>query len=162
MPCERCGKSFFAAHGNQALCGGCKSGRTMGFRQGLQPTFGARQCVRCWREYTAVTPNQRYCSRRCKQAVRVHQDDLKYRNSLHRGRRARWVPLVASGLVRCARGAACRRSELVDGELLGGFIEPTERSHLGHPDGESVGGPEHVVCNTGAPSRLRARAKLGR
>ena len=69
------------------------------------------------------------------------------------------MPIVATGLVRCARGGACRRAELVDGELVGGFILPTERWHLGHPDGESVGGPEHVKCNTGAPSRLRA--KLG-
>ena len=69
------------------------------------------------------------------------------------------MPIVATGLVRCARGGACRRAELVGGELVGGFILPTERWHLGHPDGESVGGPEHVKCNTGAPSRLRA--KLG-
>ena len=72
---------------------------------------------------------------------------------------AAWRPLVASGTVRCARGAACRRAELVDGVLVGGFIEPTELWHLGHADGESVGGPEHVACNTGAPSRLRARAR---
>jgi hypothetical protein len=42
---------------------------------------------------------------------------------------------------------------------VGGLIEPGERWHLGHPDGESVGGPEHVRCNTGAPSRLRARVQ---
>ena len=70
-----------------------------------------------------------------------------------------WAPAVASGMVRCARGAACRRAELVDGVLVGGFIEPGERWHLGHPDGESVGGPEHVRCNTGAPQRLRAESK---
>jgi hypothetical protein len=34
-----------------------------------------------------------------------------------------------------------------------------EKWHLGHPDGESVGGPEHVACNTGAPSRLRAKRR---
>lgn len=71
------------------------------------------------------------------------------------------APLVASGLVRCARGAACRRREFVDGELVGGLILAGEQWHLGHPDGESVGGPEHVACNTGAPSRLRGSARRG-
>jgi hypothetical protein len=70
--------------------------------------------------------------------------------------------MVAAGLVRCARGAACRRAEWIDGELVGGLIDPGESWHLGHPDGESVGGPEHVRCNTGAPSRLRGRVKQGR
>lgn len=71
------------------------------------------------------------------------------------------APLVASDLVRCARGAACRRREFVDGELVGGLILAGEQWHLGHPDGESVGGPEHVACNTGAPSRLRGSARRG-
>ena len=82
---------------------------------------------------------------------------LKYATTAHRGTRKRWTPAEASGLVSCARGAACKRAELVDGELVGGFIEPEERWHLGHADGESVGGPEHVACNVGAPSRLRRR-----
>ena len=69
--------------------------------------------------------------------------------------RRRLTTAVATGRVRCARGAACKRAEYVDGELVGGFILPTERWHLGHPDGERVGGLEHVACNTGAPSRLR-------
>ena len=131
----------------------------MVFRRGVTPVYGVRYCDRCGRGYTAVSENQRYCSRRCKSLVRVAGDDRKYRNSAHRGTRARWEPLVASGLVRCARGAACRRSELVGEEILGGFILPGERWHLGHPDGESAGGPEHVVCNTGAPSRLAAMAR---
>jgi hypothetical protein len=67
------------------------------------------------------------------------------------------APLVAQGWVRCARGAGCRRAEIVDGTIVGGLIEPGEKWHLGHPDGESVGGPEHEACNTGAPSRLRAQ-----
>ena len=60
---------------------------------------------------------------------------------------------MASGGVRCARGRACKDAH----GALGGLIKPGEPWHLGHPDGESVGGPEHVACNTGAPSRLRAR-----
>ena len=63
------------------------------------------------------------------------------------------------GWVRCARGGACGRAELVDGELVGGLIRPDEAWHLGHPDGESVGGPEHRRCNAGAPSRLGARRR---
>jgi hypothetical protein len=160
--CKRCSRSFFAHHGNQTLCGGCKAGRSTVFRRGVTPTYGVRHCDRCWREYTALSENQRYCSARCKSLVRVPETRRKYANTAHRGARSRWAPLVASGLVRCARGGACRRAELVDGELLGGFISPLEKWHLGHPDSESAGGPEHVVCNTGAPSRLRARAKLGR
>jgi hypothetical protein len=68
-------------------------------------------------------------------------------------------------LVRCARGADCRRAELVDGELVGGFILPTERWHLGHPDPESVGRPEYVQCNTGGAVEVarqsEARAVTG-
>ena len=56
---------------------------------------------------------------------------------------------MASGLVRCTRGGACRWAGLVDGELVGSFILPGESWHLGHPDGEASDGPEHVVCNTG-------------
>ena len=134
----------------------------MVFRRGVTPTYGVRHCDRCWREYVAVAENQRYCSARCKSLMRLRDDRRKYANTAHRGARARWVPLVASGMVRCARGGACRRSELVDGELLGGLIEPTERWHLGHPDGESTGGPEHVRCNVGAPQRLRAGRRMGR
>lgn len=59
------------------------------------------------------------------------------------------VPVVASGTVRCARGAACRFAEFVDGRLVGGFIEAGSDWDLGHPDGVSVGGPEHAVCNRG-------------
>jgi hypothetical protein len=71
----------------------------------------------------------------------------------HRAMRKRWAWLVASGGVRCARGAACRFA--VNG--LGGFIQPGQRWDLGHPDGESAGGPEHAVCNRGAPSRSRKK-----
>jgi hypothetical protein len=133
-------------------------GRPTTLRQGVTLTYGVRRCDRCWREYIAVAENQRYCSPRCKKLVRSHVD-AKYATPAHRGARRRWSAAVASGWVRCARGAACRRAEWVDGELVGGLILPRERWHLGHPDGESVGGPEHVRCNTGAPSRLRASTK---
>ena len=67
--------------------------------------------------------------------------------------------MVARGDVRCARGSACSRSELVDGRMVGGLIDPLEPWHLGHADGESVGGPEHRRCNVGAPMRLQAERK---
>jgi hypothetical protein len=121
-------------------------------------SFGVRRCDRCWREFEAVAEHQRFCSRRCRYLGRA-RDDAKYANPTHRGTRRRLAPVVASGLVRCARGAACRRAELIDGELVGGLILPREPWHLGHPDGESTGGPEHVSCNTGAPSRLRGKMR---
>ena len=73
----------------------------------------------------------------------------RYGGARHRLTRKMLEPFVAAGLARCARGAACRFSE---GEL-GGFIQPGEPWDLGHPDGESAGGPEHAVCNRGAPHR---------
>ena len=159
--CKRCSRGFFASHGNQTLCGGCRAGRRAVVRRGVTPTYGVRRCDRCWREYTAVADNQRYCSARCKSLMRQPEARRRYANPAHRGARARWAPVVAAGLVRCARSAACRRAELVEGQLVGGLILPTEPWHLGHPDGESVGGPEHVRCNVGAPSRLRAKLRQG-
>lgn len=53
-----------------------------------------------------------------------------YANPRHRGTRQAWAPRVATGTVRCARGAACSRAELVDGVLVGGFTRPGERWHL--------------------------------
>jgi len=39
---------------------------------------------------------------------------------------------------------------------VGGLIAPDARWDLGHADGESVGGPEHRMCNRSAPQRLKA------
>ena len=86
-----------------------------------------------------------------------------YATPLHRRRRRLLEPVVATGTVRCARGAHCLRAEWVDGELVGGLILPGEPWHLGHPDDESVGGPEHRRCNVGAPRggglRMRRRGE---
>jgi hypothetical protein len=76
---------------------------------------------------------------------------VKYRDQQQQ--RRVWRARVATGLVRCARGAACRFSE---GEL-GGLIRPGQLWDVGHADGESVGGAEHRECNRGAPQRLKAR-----
>jgi hypothetical protein len=73
-----------------------------------------------------------------------------YASPQHRGRPRALEPVVATRTVRCARGTACLRAELVDGVPVGGLILPGEPWQLGHPDGESVGGPEHRRCNVGA------------
>ena len=62
-------------------------------------------------------------------------------------------PIVASGTVRCARGADCK---FADGGV-GGFIHPGEEWDLGHDDYNSgrYSGPEHAVCNRATFSRRR-------
>ena len=155
-PCSRCSSLFRAYHGNQTLCGECRKARPK-FRRRRQRTFGLRNCNRCRREYLATAAHQRYCSDYCRHRVRARLTTARYANPVHRGRRKSLEAVVASGRVRCARGAACERAELVDGYYVGGFIEPGERWDLGHADGESAGGPEHAACNRGAPSRLRTR-----
>ena len=159
-PCSRCSRGFYPSHGNQTVCAGCKAARPTELRAGVTRTFGLRNCALCWREFVAVSENQKFCTRRCLHRARK-RDDAKYARPEHRGARARWAPAVASGMVRCHRGAACRRAEWVDGVLTGGIIEPGEPWHLGHADGEALGGPEHRACNTGAPSRLRAKVRRG-
>jgi hypothetical protein len=121
-----------------------------------------RVCVRCGRAYVARAAHARYCSARCRSRTKERVAAARYWNPGHRGRRAAWRPAVEAGRVRCARGAACSRAEVVDGVLVGGLIRPGEPWDLGHADGESAGGPEHASCNRGAPSRLRARAAAGR
>jgi len=56
---------------------------------------------------------------------------------------------VATGTVRCARGAKCKDAELVGGELVGGLIRPGDAWDLGHDDYDrsKYSGPEHAGCN---------------
>ena len=152
--CSRCSRTFRAYHGNQKLCGECRKARPK-FRRPRQRTFGLRHCLRCAREYLATAEHQRYCSDYCRHRVRARLTRARYANPVHRGRRKSLEPVVATGRVRCARGAACDRAELVDGFYVGGLIHAGERWDLGHADGESPGGPEHASCNRAAPSRLR-------
>jgi len=158
-PCSRCGLGFYPSHGNQTVCGACRARRRGSGHVFGRVSCGVRRCDFCSREFEAFASHARFCSRRCADRARA-PIDRKYARPEHRGGRKRWAPLVAGGGVRCARGAACRRAEYVDGELVGGLILPEEPWHLGHPDEESVGGPEHRACNTGAPSRLRATRRL--
>ena len=124
-------------------------------------TYGIRRCDSCSREYVALSANQRFCSSRCKASVRVGIDRRKYANPVHRGARRRWASIVATGTVRCRRGAACRFAEWLNDELVGGLIEPGTPWHLGHWDGEGerVVSPEHRICNVGSTSRLAAKAR---
>lgn len=79
---------------------------------------------------------------------------------VHQTIRARWTPKVAAGRVRCARGPACKRAELVDGQVVGGLILPTEPWDLGHDDHDRSRwtGPEHQACNR-ATSKPRPRTR---
>lgn len=158
-PCKRCSTPFRVIHGNMRLCEACRSGRPSSLRPGVTRTFGVRRCDVCWREFTALAENQRYCGSRCKGQVRVGIDRRRYANPQHRGARKRWVPVVATGRVRCRRGSSCKFAEFIDGQFVGGLIPPG-RFHLGHFDGEGdpVTAPEHVECNT-ATSRLAAKAR---
>ena len=155
-PCKRCSGLFRPFHGNEALCGSCRHA-PVPWRRG-EVSLGPRICALCGAEFEARKWLHKYCSPRCRYAVRKAVNRRRYANPEHRGSRARWKPLVATGLVRCARGEACSRSELVGGERVGGLIAPGEAWHLGHADHESVGGPEHVPCSVAAPVRLAARA----
>ena len=78
----------------------------------------------------------------------------KYRGQADR--RRGWIPAVASGSVRCARGAACRFAE---GEL-GGFIRPGQEWDLGHADGESVGGVEHRILQSVGADAVEGSAAM--
>jgi hypothetical protein len=155
-PCKRCGQLFRAMHGNRRLCGKCRNGSTR-LTYGRQ-SFGVRSCHACGQQFVAHAAHQRFCSGGCERVGNAAKARVLYASPQHRGRRRSLEPVVATGTVRCARGAACLRADLVDGELVGGFIRPGEPWHLGHPDGESVGGPEHRRCNVGAPQRRRGRA----
>jgi hypothetical protein len=154
-PCKRCSGLFRPFHGNQALCGGCRHA-PVPWRRG-EVSLGPRVCALCGAEFEARRWLHKFCSPRCRYAARRVVKRQLYDNPEHRGARLRWKPVVANGLVRCARGAACRHSELVGESEVGGLIHPGEPWHLGHPDGESIGGPEHRDCNSSAPVRLAAR-----
>jgi hypothetical protein len=157
--CSRCSRGFFPAPGNSTLCGSCKAGRReeLRLRRGVTRTFGERRCDRCWREFVAVAENQRYCSARCKSLAR-RRDDAKYARPEHRGARRVWAGVVAGGSVRCARGAACRRREFVDGQLVGGFIDPGEHSSQ---SGSSASGSCHG-CGSKVMPHGQTSSRTGR
>ena len=143
-PCSRCGQPFRVIHGNQRYCGSCRSKRspTGKHRYTTTASFGRRVCVYCGRPYEARAENQRVCSQRCKDRAKPAAVKAKYARPSHRlGRRA-WAHAVASGLVRCARGRACKWAEWVDGELVGGIIRGAgisgTRIRKTHAEGQNI------------------------
>ena len=93
--------------------------------------------------------------RRCAKCERSSPSPPSY-GSGHRRRRAVWVPVVASGRVRCARGAACLRADIVSGRRLGGLIRRGEVWNLDHrDDGRGYLGPAHADCNLAAGAAKR-------
>jgi hypothetical protein len=114
---------------------------------GTASAFPSRRCDSCLTEFVPVRANQRFrCELHRKLGRKPIQKELY--GAGHQRERAAWEPLVAMVTVSCAR--------------CGEFITAGAKWHLGHPDGESSGGPEHVVCNVGAPSRLRAGKRAPR
>jgi hypothetical protein len=158
IPCRRCSRPFQAFHGNQRLCAGCRNRRQRPPVLG-RVSFGLRRCDWCGREFEAFADHARFCGAPCRTRALAVKDRLLYANRRHRGTRAALAEVVALGYTRCARGRWCRFAEVVDGELLGGYILPNQKWHLGHADEESSGGAEHAVCNLGGPSRIRARRR---
>lgn len=65
----------------------------------------------------------------------------------HRQLRAQWEPIVRAGGIYCAR--------------CGDLIDPDEKWHLGHIDGDpdSYQGPEHVKCNCATQPVTRQRRR---
>jgi hypothetical protein len=146
--CTRCGRLFRRMHGNRRYCGpGCRRPRPPAQRfVASEP----RWCELCGSQFMPTVWHQRFCSASCGIRVRDAVDRVKYRGQQRR--RAVWRARVATGTVRCARGAACRFSE----GGLGGLIRPDQPWDVGHPDAESVGGAEHRICNR-STQRLKAR-----
>ena len=117
-PCSRCSRGFYPSHGNQTLCGSCRASRKAASRVFGRVSFGVRRCDYCGREFEAFAAHARFCSQRHCDLARAPVD-RKYARPEHRGARRRLAPAVATGRVRCARDAACKRAEYVDGELVG-------------------------------------------
>jgi hypothetical protein len=162
--CEGCGREYVPRSGKQRFCAlGCR-GRGVpasprGYVPSLRPSsLPERVCARpgCGRRFRPRVANHAYCSILCRELVRRPLERERYAGQARL--RAGWARIVAAGGTRCARGAACR---FADG-VLGGLIRPDQVWDLGHPDGESTGGPEHAVCNRSAPSRLRAKRRTSR
>jgi len=83
-------------------------------------------------------------SRAAQDAARPSSSQRGY-GPQHQKLRRSWAPRVASGTVRCARGAQCLFA--VDG--VAALIAPTEGWDLGHDDLDRsrYTGPEHQRCN---------------
>lgn len=78
-------------------------------------------------------------------------------DSRHQQLRRWWARKVATGTVRCARGARCKQA--VNGE--GGLINPADKWDLGHDDRDRsiYTGPEHAACNRAVVGRFGTRRR---
>ena len=106
-------------------------------------------CAICGRRFLARSANAKYCLKhRRRKKRRTALERMRY-GWHHQQQRVAWRARVATGTVRCARGPACFRSELVEGVLVGGFIRPGEPWDLDHADDGSLRylGPSHARCN---------------
>lgn len=93
--------------------------------------------------------------RRCARCARSAPPAPDYGTD-HRRRRAILAPIVATGRVRCARGAACLRAEVIRGRKVGGLIKRGQIWNLDHrDDGRGYLGPSHADCNQAAGARRR-------
>lgn len=79
----------------------------------------------------------------------------------HQRRRHALKPAIATGTVRCARGATCKHAELVNGLIAGGLIAPDADWDLGHDDRNPTRyrGPEHAECNRATKSHQPPRRR---
>lgn len=77
--------------------------------------------------------------------------------STHQQLRRRWAPRVATGTVRCARGAGC----LFATNGVAALIAPGARWDLGHDDRDRLTytGPEHEKCNRAVKSHQPSRRR---
>jgi hypothetical protein len=162
--CEGCGRAYVPRSGKQRFCaircpGRGRAARPRGFVPSTGPSrMPERVCARpgCGVLFQPAVANHVFCSAVCRELARRPLERELYADQ--KRSRAAWVGMVASGGVRCARRAYCR---FADEGGLGGFIRPGQLWDLGHPDAESVGGPEHRECNRSGPSRLRRGMSAG-
>jgi hypothetical protein len=160
--CERCNQEFVGRSNRAKWCRACRPlveverEAEKKSRRARRVSWSARskwvpverRCG-CGEVFVASAPHARYCLR-CRALTRL----AKYGpGSNHAQSRDRWVPIVATGTVRCRRGADCLYS--VNG--LGGFILPGQKWDLGHVDGNPSlpASPEHLRCNRATASRRR-------
>ena len=152
--CERCHRRYAPRSNRQRWCRACRPevdirrGGSGGVWLGFVPE--ERSCACCGRSFMARAAHQRFCCEWCRSrtprpAEAEAARRLKYGTRVHARLRKAWAPRVATGTVRCARGAECVFA--VGG--VAGFILPGQAWDLGHVDGDPsrYQGPEHRRCN---------------
>lgn len=173
--CQRCGRNFVTTGNRQLRCPPCRRAHDQERAQRTSSGRGfpgfvpeQRECRACGRAFIARVPQQRFCSQFCRRRMpRSESAEARHRvvyDSNHHRRRKAAEQAVASGGVRCARGAACVYAEEIDGVLVGGIIHPGQPFDLGHVDGDPLryAGPEHRRCNRRTSAHKKARETMQR